>query len=79
MAWIHNWLEYKRESLNSVLVKLQRHYNVSFHLPKDFPADDKISGKLDLRMSLEQVMMILSDATAIDYNIIGKEVFISKK
>lgn len=79
IAWVYDWLEYRRESLSSVLIKLERYYDVAFHLPPDFPVDDKISGKLDLRESLEYVMMILSDAAGIEYHVKGKDVFIKKK
>lgn len=79
VAWINGWLEYNRESLNSVLVKLERYYDIKFHLPPEFPADDKISGKLDMTESLENVMKILSDAAHIDFKINGKDVFIKRK
>ncbi len=79
VAWINGWLEYRRESLSSVLLKLERYYDVKFHLPSNFPADDKISGKLDLKESLENIMMILSDAAAIEYKLEGNEIFITEK
>src|SRR5690606_19870305 len=44
IAWVRDWLEYRRESLNSVFQKLERYYDVRFHLPSNFPADDRISG-----------------------------------
>jgi transmembrane sensor len=79
VSWVQDWLEYRRESLNSVLTRLERFYDVTFHLPPGFPADDKISGKLNLRESLEYVMMVLSDAAEIKYSIKGKEVYIQRK
>ena len=79
VAWVKGWLEYRRESLNSVLVKLERYYDVKFHLPSNFPADDRISGKLDLKESLENVMIVLADAAQIEFKINGKEVFIQRK
>ncbi len=78
-AWVFGWLEYRRESLTSVLTKLERHYDVIFHVPPNLPADDKISGKLDLRESLQNVMIILSDAAGIEYSIKGKDVYVQKK
>lgn len=79
VAWVQGWLEYRRESLNSVLEKLERYYNVKFHLPPDFPADDKISGKLDLNGSLENVMLVLADAAGIEFEIMENKVFVKKK
>ncbi|HZH71546.1 MAG TPA: FecR domain-containing protein [Mariniphaga sp.] len=79
IAWVKGWLEYQKESLNSVLVKLERYYDVKFHLPADFPADDKITGKLDLKESLENVLQVLSDAAQVEYEIKGKEIFIQSK
>lgn len=79
IAWVKGWLEYKKESLSSVLLKLERYYDVKFHLPAGFPADDKISGKLDLKESLENVLQVLADAAQVEYEIKGQEVFVTSK
>ncbi|MGM0621027.1 MAG: FecR family protein, partial [Bacteroidota bacterium] len=79
IAWTYGWLRYERESLESVLRKVERYYNVEIELPAGYPSDDKISGKLDLENSLETVMGFLSDATGSDFRIAGNKVVIDEK
>ena len=79
IAWTYGWLEYHRESLKSVLDKLERYYNVKFQLSPDYPVTDKISGKLDLKESLEDVMMVLADASGIEYRILDNKIYIERK
>jgi transmembrane sensor len=79
IAWTYGWLKYNRESLWSVLRKVERYYNVDIQLPAGYPGDDKISGKLDLKESLDAVMMVLADASGTEYRITEDKVFIQKK
>jgi hypothetical protein len=62
-----------------VLNKLQRFYNVQFEFNHDFPADDLISGKLDLKESVYQVMLSLSDVAEIQFLIKDNIISIEKK
>jgi transmembrane sensor len=79
IAWTYGWLKYKRESLSSVLRKVERYYNVEIQLPANYPGDDLITGKLDLKESLEAVMVVLADASQFEYRINENKVFIEKK
>jgi transmembrane sensor len=79
IAWTYGWLRYERESLSSVLRKVERYYNVEIHLPANYPGDDKITGKLDLKESLNAVMVVLADATGFEYRLKGDKVFIEKR
>ena len=79
IAWTHGWLKYDRENLLSVLQKVERYFNVEIQLPQGYPADDKISGKLDLKDSLEDVMFILADAAEFEFRITGNKILIDKK
>jgi hypothetical protein len=79
IAWTYGWLRYERESLESVLRKVERYYNVEIELPADYPRDDKISGKLDLENSLATVMGFLSDASGFNYRIAGNKVLIDER
>lgn len=70
VAWIDGWYKFSNESLEVVLRKLKRFYNVDFEyepsvLKKALP----ISGKLDLRESISDVMYALSQVSEIDYDI----------
>ena len=77
-AWVSGWFLFSQESLFSVLRKLERYYNVQFVCDRDFPSGDMISGKLDLKDSLEQVMLALADVSGIEYRINDNNVTISK-
>lgn len=79
IAWTYGWLKYERESLWSVLRKVERYYNVEIQLPANYPGDDLITGKLDLKESLDAVLVVLADASRFEYRINGKNVFIEKK
>lgn len=79
IAWTYGWLKYERESLRSVLRKVERYYNVEIQLPDNYPGDDQISGKLDLKESLDELMVVLADASRFEYRINGNKVFIEKK
>ena len=79
IAWTYGWLKYNKESLLSVLRKVERYYNISIQLPSNYPGDDLITGKLDLKESLEEVMLALADASGFEYRIIEGKVIIEKK
>ncbi len=78
IAWTYGWLKYERESLSSVLRKVERYYNVDIQLPANYPGDDLITGKLDLKESLDAVMVVLADASRFEYRINGNNVIIEK-
>jgi transmembrane sensor len=77
-AWVSGWFRFSQESLFSVLRKLERYYNVQFVCDRDFQSGDLISGKLDLKDSLEQVMLALADVAGIEYRINENNITISK-
>jgi len=77
-TWVTGWLTYRQESVASVLRKVERYYNVKIVLPKDYPADDKISGKLDLQNSIETVMKILADTGGFRFRIEKERIIIEK-
>lgn len=79
IAWTYGWLKYERENLKSVLRKVERYYNVEIRLPDNYPQDDKITGKLDLKESLNEAMGILADASGTEFRIIGDKVYMEKK
>jgi ferric-dicitrate binding protein FerR (iron transport regulator) len=79
IAWTYGWLKYEKESLWSVLRKVERYYNAEIQLPANYPGDDEITGKLDLKESLDAVMVVLADASRFEYRINGNKVLIEKK
>jgi transmembrane sensor len=79
VAWTYGWLKYEKESLWSVLRKVERYYNVEIQMPANYPGDDKITGKLDLKESLNAVMVVLADASGFEYRINENKVTIEKR
>lgn len=79
IAWTEGWFKFSKQSLNEVLNKLQRYYNVQFVYDNEFPTTDLISGKLDLKDSIDQVMNALSDVANLHYRYSGNKIKIDKK
>ena len=79
IAWTEGWFKCSQQSINLVLNKLQRYYNVQFIIDPEFQTTDLITGKLDLKESIEEVMAVLSDVTNLKYSFSGNQIFISKK
>ena len=69
ISWTEGWLHFSKESLQSVLWKLERYYNVEITSVKDSTSSELISGKLDLKDSVEEVMRALEDVTKLKYQI----------
>jgi len=79
IAWTEGWFKFSQQSLNDVLNKLQRYYNVQFVFDSKFPTNDLISGKLDLKEAVGSVMIALADVAGIQYRIDGNQIYIEKK
>jgi hypothetical protein len=80
ITWINGWYDFSGEKLDRVLRKLERFYNVKFAydsslIENAFP----ISGKLDLKDSISEVMEVLSGVAKIDYKISGETIVIAMK
>ncbi len=78
-AWTQGWFLFSKESLFTVFNKLERYYNVKFIYDKSFPSDDLISGKLDLKDSMSDVLVTLSGLSNISYKIENKNIYIERK
>ena len=77
IAWVEGWYQYSNEKLEAVLKKLGRFYNVKFEydqtvISKTLP----VSGKLDLKESLNEVLVVLSGVAKFEYQISGNIVII---
>jgi len=79
IAWTQGWFLFSKESLVTVFNKLERYYNVKFIYDKSFPSDDLISGKLDLKDSISDVLMTLSGLSKISYRIENENIYIETK
>ena len=79
IAWTEGWFMFSQQNLNDVLKNLHRYYNVQFIFDQGFSTGDLITGKLDLKDSIEKVMTALADVAQIQYQIDGDKIHIQKK
>lgn len=75
-AWTEGWFPFYKEPLNNVFKKVERYYNVQFIYDDVFPSEDLISGKLDLKYSIDEVMKALADVAGISYQINQNKIYI---
>lgn len=79
ISWIQGYLLLNSENLDSVLQKLERHYNLSLSYDQNTLKNIRVSGKLDLHRGIESVLEYIAITTPIKYNIDGKNVKIELK
>lgn len=79
IAWTEGWFKFKQQNLDEVLHKLHRYYNVEFLYTVKSSKIDLITGKLDLKESIEKVMIALADVANIQYQIDNDKIYIRKK
>jgi len=78
-AWTDGWYQFKNESLEKVFLKLEKYYNIRFKYDQKIISGSlPISGKLDLKDSLEEVMAVLSKVAKFKYQISDNSVIIIK-
>jgi ferric-dicitrate binding protein FerR (iron transport regulator) len=76
-SWKEGLLEFRRESILNVFKQLSRYYDVRFVTESNVELNKKISGKLDLKESLEDVMKVISDAAPIAYRFEEGKVYVN--
>lgn len=70
ITWTNGWYNFSNEKLDRVLGRLERFYNVKFIFDKSLVENAlPISGKLDLKDSISDVLGVLSGVAKIDYKI----------
>jgi transmembrane sensor len=79
IVWTEGLFRFSQQNLSDVLNKLHRYYNVQFIFDREFPTTDLITGKLDLKESVEQVMVALGDVADIKFRINGDKIYIEKQ
>ncbi|WP_051697874.1 FecR family protein [Prevotella sp. 10(H)] len=79
ISWIQGYLLLKSESLDNVLQKLERHYNMTFSYDRNAIKSIKVSGKLNLGGGIEEVLNYISITAPIKYIISEKHIKIELK
>ena len=78
IAWTHGWMLFSRESVISVINKVKRYYNVEFKTINKLESNELITGKLELKESIEEVMSTLREVAKINYTFSGDTIIIEK-
>lgn len=78
ITWTEGWFQFSKENLDYVFTKLERYYNVKIIAPETFHSSQLISGKLDLKESLEDVMKAVADVSGIRFRMDGNKVYIEQ-
>lgn len=79
ISWINGYLLLDSERFDSVLQKLERHYNLSFSYDSNAFKNTHISGKLDLSRGIESVFKYISITVRINYQINDQHVKVELK
>lgn len=79
ISWVNGWFSFSQQSLVDVLQKLERYYNVKFSFDAGFHSDELITGKLDMKDSLNEVLAFLSDLAKTEFRIQNNVVFVEKR
>jgi ferric-dicitrate binding protein FerR (iron transport regulator) len=79
ISWTEGWLHFSKENISNVMKKLERYYNVKVVYDQSFYEQELISGKLDLKESLDEVMLVLTNVAPIIYRIDGNVIRIDRK
>lgn len=76
IAWTKGWFYFHKESPSNVMKKLERYYNVDLVCTGFSESDDQISGKLDLKDSITDVLATLSEIVSITYKIRNDTIYV---
>ena len=74
-AWIYDKVQVKSESLNDLVVKLERKYNVKINIEDKKLEDKKFTGILE-NETIEQVLQVLKLTAHINYRIEEREIWL---
>ena len=78
ISWTEGRFKFHRQSINDVLNKLHRYYNVQFILSAGFDTENLITGELYLKDSIEQIMTSLDVVVELQYRIVGNQIYVGK-
>ncbi|MDL2245103.1 FecR family protein [Parabacteroides sp. OttesenSCG-928-J18] len=79
ICWKEGILRLKKEQLSNIFKRLERYYNIPLAYNSQIADQITISGKLDLKESIQETFRILSTTTPIEYKINENEIEINVK
>ena len=79
ISWINGWYEFDNVVLEKVLIKLERYYNIHINYsPEIVDHALPISGKLDLKDSIDDVMSFLTEVAEVQYKVKDDKILITR-
>jgi ferric-dicitrate binding protein FerR (iron transport regulator) len=78
-SWTEGFLEFNTESILNVFNRLSMYYNVRFVTDSSVELNRKISGKLDLKESLEEVLKVVADAAPVSFRVSEDQIYVSSR
>jgi len=79
ISWKDGYLDFHEENLEKVFNKLSKYYNINFKPTEKIDLKKQITGKLDLKESLDEVLKVVSDLAPVSFQIDSTNIFVSKK
>ncbi len=77
-SWREGWYQFSDVDLTYVTHKLERFYNVQFEFDDDVISNSsRVSGKLELKKSLDEVLTVLAKVSKTEYQRLGDKVILS--
>lgn len=76
-SWVHGYLEFEKDSLNDVLKRISRYYNIEIEV-KTKDKTKIVSGKLDLKAEPERILNGLAWISGTEVTKIGSKYIISE-
>ncbi|MCK9304122.1 MAG: FecR domain-containing protein [Bacteroidales bacterium] len=67
-SWINGVFLFDKESFSSILKRVERYYNIRFALDDESKGDIRISGKLNLKAEMEEIIEILQTTSSTSIN-----------
>ncbi|WP_321288423.1 FecR domain-containing protein [uncultured Sunxiuqinia sp.] len=80
VTWREGWYQFSNVDLTYVIHKLERFYNVQFEYGENIVQESyHVSGKLDLKESLEQVLSVIAKVAKVDCQITENRIKLKKQ
>jgi len=76
ISWKDGWLRCTSEEIGSIINKLSRYYNKKFVFDDPLVKSMNMSGKLDLKENLEDVLKVISLTAPLEFNIENEIIYV---
>lgn len=78
-SWKSGFLSLENTTFSEILTKLSRSYNFEYSIQSEEVANQRLSGKLELKKNIEGILDVLTDVTEFEFEIIDTKIIIKQK